>query len=95
MYGATMYAYLAPLWTVSLMLAPLVFFFTGVTPIRAFDVAFFAHVFPFLVASRVALLVGTWGVSTWRSEHDTRRGVAASARSPTSSRGARCASARR
>jgi cellulose synthase (UDP-forming) len=68
MYGATMYAYLAPLWTVPLMLAPLVYFFTGVTPIRAFDVAFFAHVFPFLVASRLALLAGTWGVSTWRSE---------------------------
>jgi cellulose synthase (UDP-forming) len=68
MYGATMYAYLAPLWTVPLMLAPLVFFFTGVTPIRAFDAAFFAHVFPFLVASRLALLAGTWGVSTWRSE---------------------------
>jgi cellulose synthase (UDP-forming) len=68
MYGATMYAYLAPLWTVPLMLAPLVYFFTGATPIRAFDLAFFAHVFPFLVASRLALLAGTWGVSTWRSE---------------------------
>jgi cellulose synthase (UDP-forming) len=68
MYGATMYAYLAPLWIVPLMVAPLVFFFTGVAPIRAFDVAFWGHVFPFLVASRLALLAGTWGVPTWRSE---------------------------
>jgi cellulose synthase (UDP-forming) len=68
MYGATMYGYLAPLWTVPLMLAPLAYFFTGVTPIRAFDVAFWARVLPFLVASRLALLAGTWGVSTWRSE---------------------------
>jgi cellulose synthase (UDP-forming) len=68
MYGATMYAYLAPLWIVPLMLAPLVFFFTGVAPIRAFDVAFWGHVFPFLVASRLALLAGTFGVPTWRSE---------------------------
>jgi cellulose synthase (UDP-forming) len=68
MYGATMYAYLAPLWILPLMLAPLVFFFTGVAPIRAFDVAFWSHVFPFLVASRLALLAGTWGVPTWRSE---------------------------
>jgi cellulose synthase (UDP-forming) len=68
MYGATMYGYLAPLWTVPLMLAPLVFFFTGVAPIRAFDVAFWAHIFPYLVASRLALWAGTWGVPTWRSE---------------------------
>ena len=39
MYGATMYAYLAPLWTLPLMLAPLVYFFAGVTPVRAYDVA--------------------------------------------------------
>ncbi len=68
MYGATMYAYLAPLWTVPLMLAPLVFFFAGVTPVRVFDVAFWAHLFPFFVASRLALMAGTWGVPTWRSE---------------------------
>lgn len=68
MYGATIYAYLAPLWTLPLMLAPLAFFFTGVTPVRAFDLPFWAHLFPFLVASRLALLAGTWGVPTWRSE---------------------------
>jgi cellulose synthase (UDP-forming) len=68
MYGATIYAYLAPLWTLPLMLAPLAFFFAGVTPIRAFDVAFWGRILPFLVASRLALLAGTWGVSTWRTE---------------------------
>jgi cellulose synthase (UDP-forming) len=68
MYGATMYAYLAPLWTLPLMLAPLAFFYAGLTPVRAFDVAFWSHIFPFLVASRLALLAGTWGVATWRSE---------------------------
>ena len=68
MYGATMFAYLGPLWTVPLMIAPLVFFFGGVAPIRAFDVEFWAHLFPFLIASRLALLAGTWGVPTWRSE---------------------------
>jgi cellulose synthase (UDP-forming) len=68
MYGATMYAYLAPLWTLPLMLAPLFFFFAGWTPVRAYDAALWAHLLPFLVASRLALLAGTWGVSTWRSE---------------------------
>jgi cellulose synthase (UDP-forming) len=68
MYGATMYAYLAPLWTVPLMLAPLAFFYAGVTPIRGYDPAFWAHLFPFVIASRLALWAGTWGVPMWRSE---------------------------
>jgi cellulose synthase (UDP-forming) len=68
MYGATMYAYLSPLWTVPLMLAPLAFFFAGATPVRAYDAEFAAHVIPFLAASRLALLVGTWGVLTRRGE---------------------------
>jgi cellulose synthase (UDP-forming) len=68
MYSATISAYLAPLWTAPLLLTPLVFFFAGVTPVRAFDADFFAHFVPFLVASRLALIVRTWRISTWRSE---------------------------
>jgi cellulose synthase (UDP-forming) len=68
MYGATMYAYLAPLWTLPLMIAPLVFLFAGVAPVRAYDGALWAHLLPFLVASRLALWAGTWGVPTRRAE---------------------------
>jgi cellulose synthase (UDP-forming) len=68
MYATTVYGYLAPLWTVPLVVAPLVFFFTGVAPVRAFDVVFWAHVLPFLVASRLALWAGTWGIPTGRAE---------------------------
>jgi cellulose synthase (UDP-forming) len=68
MYGATMYAYLAPLWTIPLVLAPLVWFFTGLAPIRELGAPFWAHLLPFLVVSRLALVAGTWGTSTRRSE---------------------------
>jgi cellulose synthase (UDP-forming) len=68
MYGATICGYLAPLWTIPLLLAPLAFFFGGVTPVHAYDVAFFAHVVPFLVATRLAFMVRAWRVPTWRSE---------------------------
>ncbi len=68
MYAATIYGYFAPLWTVPLLAAPLVFFFAGVTPVRAFDAPFYAHLVPFLVASRLAFMAGTWGVATWRGE---------------------------
>ena len=68
MYGATIYAYLAPLWTIPLLLAPVAFFFVGVSPVRSFDVTFFAHFVPFLAATRLAFLVRSWRVPTWRSE---------------------------
>jgi cellulose synthase/poly-beta-1,6-N-acetylglucosamine synthase-like glycosyltransferase len=68
MYGATMYAYLAPLWIIPLMLAPLAFFFAGVVPVRAYDVEFAVRIVPFLAASRLAVMAGTWGVPTWRAE---------------------------
>lgn len=68
MYGATIYGYFAPLWIVPLLVAPLFFFYAGVTPVRAFDVPFWAHAAPFLVASRLALWAGTWGTSTARIE---------------------------
>ena len=68
MYVSTIYGYLAPLWTVPLVLAPLVFFFAGVAPVRDLGWPFWAHIGPFLVASRLALVAGTWGVPTRRSE---------------------------
>jgi cellulose synthase (UDP-forming) len=37
-------------------------------PIRAYGPAFWAHLFPFVVASRLALWAGSWGVPMWRSE---------------------------
>ena len=68
MYASTMYAYLAPLWTVPLVVSPLVWFFAGVSPIRDLGWPFWVHIGPFLFASRVALLAGSWGVPTRRSE---------------------------
>lgn len=68
MYGATVYAYLAPLWTVPLVVAPLVWLFTGIAPVRDLGPEFWAHLAPPLVASRLALIAGTWGTSTRRSE---------------------------
>ncbi len=68
MYGTTIYAYLAPLWTLPLMVAPLVYLLLGVAPVRAYDGALWAHLLPFLVSSRLALWAGTWGVPTRRSE---------------------------
>jgi cellulose synthase (UDP-forming) len=68
MYASTMYAYFAPLWTIPLLLSPLIWFFAGVAPVRDLGWTFWLHIGPFLVATRLALVVGTWGTPTLRSE---------------------------
>jgi cellulose synthase (UDP-forming) len=68
MYGSTIYSYLAPLWTVPLLVMPIVYFFTGVTAVTSYDAAFYGHVVPFLVMNRIAFMLGTWGVRSWRGE---------------------------
>jgi cellulose synthase (UDP-forming) len=67
-YGATIYSYLAPLWTVLFLLAPLVYLFTGAAPLRAYTADFYAHLLPFLVVNKLAFMAGTWGVSSYRGE---------------------------
>ena len=68
MYASTMYAYFAPLWTIPLVLSPIVWFFTGVAPIHDLGGPFWRHIGPFLVSMRLALIAGTWGTPTLRSE---------------------------
>lgn len=68
MYGATVWSYFAPLWTVPFLLAPVIYFFTGQTPVDTYDAAFYAHAMPFLLFNRVAFMLGTWGVPSTRGE---------------------------
>jgi cellulose synthase/poly-beta-1,6-N-acetylglucosamine synthase-like glycosyltransferase len=68
MYGTTIYSYFAPLWNVVFLLSPIVYCFTGLPPLRAYDTDFIAHLVPFLVLNRLALAIGTWGVNTLRGE---------------------------
>lgn len=68
MYGTTIYSYLAPLWTIPLLVMPIIYFFTGAAAVSAYDAAFYGHVVPFLVMNRIAFMLGTWGVQSWRGE---------------------------
>lgn len=62
MYAATFWSYLAPLWNVIFIAAPLLALFTGLTPINAYSVDFFAHLLPFLILHELAAIFGTWGI---------------------------------
>ncbi|HRC54316.1 MAG TPA: glycosyltransferase, partial [Kofleriaceae bacterium] len=68
MYGTTIYSYLAPLWTMILLVMPAVYFFTGISAVTAYDAPFYGHIVPFLVVNRIAFMLATWGVDSWRGE---------------------------
>ncbi len=63
MYATTFYSYLAPIWNVIFLIAPIVYLFTGVSPVSAYSAEFFWHLIPFLVTLELAMMAGTWGVS--------------------------------
>jgi cellulose synthase (UDP-forming) len=65
MYAGTFWAYLGCVWNVVFLAAPIVFLFTGVTPVSSYSGEFFKRIFPFLLTSELAMMVGTWGISGW------------------------------
>jgi cellulose synthase (UDP-forming) len=58
-YGATIYSYLAPLWNVLFLLAPILYLFTGIAPLRAYTSDFYSHLLPFLVVNKIAFVAAT------------------------------------
>jgi cellulose synthase (UDP-forming) len=62
MYAATFWSYLAPLWNVIFITAPLLALFTWLPPINAYSIDFFAHLLPFLILHELAAIFGTWGI---------------------------------
>lgn len=68
MYGTTFYSYLAPLWNVVFLFAPIIYLFSGATPVSAYSTEFFLHLIPFLVTLELAIMVGTWGIAGYASK---------------------------
>tara|TARA_R110002124_G_scaffold5436_6_gene34944 strand:- start:7858 stop:9711 length:1854 start_codon:yes stop_codon:yes gene_type:complete len=63
MYAMTFWSYLAPLWGVVFIAAPIIALLTGVAPIDAYSWEFFGHLLPFLLVHELASVLGTWGVN--------------------------------
>lgn len=68
MYLTTFWSYLAALWNLMFLLAPIIFMVTGISPVAAYTRTFFVHALPFLVANELAFLIGTWGISGYRGK---------------------------
>lgn len=67
-YAATIYSYMAPLWNVLFLFAPILYLFTGIAPLSAYTGDFYAHLLPFLVVNKIAFMAATWGIPTYRGE---------------------------
>jgi len=65
MYATTFWSYLGCVWNAIFLLAPLIFLFTGVPPVTAYDADFYKHLVPFLFCNALAFMIGTWGASNW------------------------------
>lgn len=68
MYGATFWSYLAGLWNIVFLLAPIIYLFSGVAPVAAYSFDFYKHILPFLIANELAMMVGTWGIAGYKAK---------------------------
>lgn len=68
MYGTTFYSYLAPIWNIVFLFAPIIYLFSGIAPVSAYSDDFFLHLIPFLVSLELAMMVGTWGIAGYSAK---------------------------
>ena len=68
MYFATMWSYLSGFASVVYLAAPVVYLLTGVMPVTAWSVDFFARFIPYFVLSQLMFLVAARGLRTWRGQ---------------------------
>ena len=66
MYAMTFWSYLAPLWNVIFLSAPVIALFTGIAPVSAYSTDFFLHLLPFLLIHEIASILGMWGISNFK-----------------------------
>jgi cellulose synthase (UDP-forming) len=70
-YFKTMYSYFSGFATLIFILCPIIYFFTGIIPVKTYGYDFALHFFPTFVMNRLTFLAATWGIPAreiWRSE---------------------------
>ncbi|PKL23014.1 MAG: cellulose synthase [Spirochaetae bacterium HGW-Spirochaetae-3] len=68
MYFATIFSYFSGFFNLLLVGAPILWFFTGISPVAAWNMDLFYHLAPFLILNRVAFMLVARGFAVWRSE---------------------------
>lgn len=68
MYFGTMWSYLSGFAAVVYFAGPLVYLLTGVLPVHALSVDFFARFIPFMALNQTLFLIAANGAPTWRGQ---------------------------
>ncbi|HYW21663.1 MAG TPA: glycosyltransferase [Nodularia sp. (in: cyanobacteria)] len=70
-YFKTMYSYFSGFATFIFILCPIIYFFTGIVPVKTYGFDFALHFFPAFIINRLTFLAAAWGIPAreiWRSE---------------------------
>ncbi len=67
-YFETIYSYFSPFWIIVLLVSPIIFFFTLIPPLKAFNFDFFLRFLIFYHLNLVVATLANWGHGTKRSE---------------------------
>jgi len=67
-YAETLYSYFSPFWILIFLLCPIVFYFSLVPPIKAFNFDFFLRFITLNILNQIIITIGNWGIHTKRSE---------------------------
>ncbi|SNS33618.1 cellulose synthase (UDP-forming) [Noviherbaspirillum humi] len=68
MYLTTFWSYLGCIWNFVFLVAPIIYLFTGVPPLKAYAMPFYLHVIPFIIMNELAFMFGTWGIRSWEGK---------------------------
>jgi len=68
MYFSTMYSYFSGFFTIILLLAPAVYFLTGIAPVNSWSLGFFLRFLPFFILNKFLFRYVASGISVWRGE---------------------------
>ncbi len=68
MYFSTMYSYFSGFFNLVLLLAPVVFLFTGIAPVDSWSIDFFIRFIPFFVMNKIMFRFIAAGIPVWRGE---------------------------
>jgi cellulose synthase (UDP-forming) len=69
MYLTTFWSYLGATWSLMFLLAPIIYMTTGISPMQEYAHELFEYAVPFLVVNELALMFGTWGVSSYKGKN--------------------------
>lgn len=68
MYASTIWSYIGGLWNTIFLLAPIIYFFSGIAPISTNTYDFFIHFLPFILINEIASMFSTWGMPVYRAK---------------------------